>query len=48
MAERTDPVDFWKGFVVGTFFGLVAAAYARGDFSRLLSFAGNEVKALES
>ena len=37
MAEHAETVEFWKGAVVGTLFGLVAAAYARGDFSRLFS-----------
>lgn len=39
MAEHTEHVDFWKGFAAGSLVGLVAAAYARGDFKRLLSFA---------
>ena len=34
MAERTDPIDFCKGFVFGSLVGLVAAAYARGEFRR--------------
>jgi len=37
MAEHAETVEFWKGAVVGTLFGLVAAAYARGDFRRLFS-----------
>jgi hypothetical protein len=37
MAEHTGQVDFWKGFAAGSLFGLIAAAYARGDFKRLLS-----------
>lgn len=37
MAEHVETVEFWKGAVVGTLFGLVAAAYARGDFRRLFS-----------
>ena len=39
MAEHAETVEFWKGAVIGTLFGLVAAAYARGDFSRLFSLA---------
>ena len=39
MAEHVETVEFWKGAVIGTLFGLVAAAYARGDFSRLFSMA---------
>ena len=38
MAERAETIEFWKGVVVGTLAGLVAAAYARGDFRRLFSF----------
>ncbi len=38
MAEHAETVEFWKGVIVGTLAGLVAAAYAKGDFSRLLSF----------
>ncbi|MBV8113616.1 MAG: hypothetical protein JO300_02665 [Silvibacterium sp.] len=34
MAENTDPVAFCKGFVWGGLVGLVAAAYARGEFRR--------------
>jgi hypothetical protein len=41
MAEHAETVEFWKGVVVGTFFGLLAAAYARGDFRRLLSISGS-------
>ena len=41
MAERAETIEFWKGVVVGTLAGLVAAAYARGDFSRMLSFASS-------
>jgi len=41
MAERTETIEFWKGVVVGTLAGLVAAAYARGDFSRFFSFASS-------
>ena len=37
MAEHAETAEFWKGAVVGTLFGLVAAAYARGDFRRLFS-----------
>lgn len=37
MAENAETVEFWKGAVIGTLFGLVAAAYARGDFRRLFS-----------
>jgi hypothetical protein len=39
MAEHVETIEFWKGVAVGTLVGLVAAAYARGDFSRFLSFA---------
>ncbi len=39
MAEHAETVEFWKGAVIGTLFGLVAAAYARGDFRRLFSLA---------
>lgn len=39
MAEHTDPVDFCKGFVFGSLVGLVAAAYARGEFRRSQNFA---------
>jgi hypothetical protein len=39
VTENAEHVDFWRGVVVGTLFGLVAAAYARGDFKRLLSLA---------
>jgi hypothetical protein len=39
MAETAETVEFWKGAVIGTLFGLVAAAYARGDFRRLFSIA---------
>jgi len=38
MAEHAETVEFWKGVIVGTLAGLVAAAYAKGDFRRLLSF----------
>jgi hypothetical protein len=38
MAERTDPIDFCKGFVFGSLVGLVAAAYARGEFRRSPGF----------
>ena len=31
MAEHTDPVVFWKGFVMGSLIGMIAAAYARAD-----------------
>jgi hypothetical protein len=34
MAEQTDPVVFCKGFIMGSLVGLVAAAYARGEFRR--------------
>ncbi|HTY82650.1 MAG TPA: hypothetical protein VMB19_00450 [Silvibacterium sp.] len=44
MAEETNPVDFWKGFAMGSLVGLIAAAYARGDFKRLLSFAPCEAE----
>ncbi len=44
MAEETNPVDFWKGFAMGSLVGLIAAAYARGDFKRLLSFAPCETE----
>lgn len=37
MAEHAETVEFWKGVVVGTLFGLVAAAYARGDLRRLFT-----------
>jgi hypothetical protein len=47
MAEHTDHVDFWRGFVVGSLVGLVAAAYARGDFRRMLSFASGLEPELE-
>jgi len=40
MAERAESVEFWKGVVVGTLAGLVAAAYARGDLRRFLTFSG--------
>ena len=40
MAERAESVEFWKGVVVGTLAGLVAAAYARGDLRRFLGFSG--------
>ena len=39
MAEHGETVEFWKGVVVGTLFGLVAAAYARGDLRRLFTVA---------
>jgi len=39
MAEHAETVEFWKGAVIGTLFGLVAAAYARGDFRRLFTMA---------
>jgi hypothetical protein len=39
MAEHAETVEFWKGVVIGTLFGLVAAAYARGDFRRLFTMA---------
>jgi hypothetical protein len=39
MAETAETVEFWKGAVIGTLVGLVAAAYARGDFRRLFSIA---------
>jgi hypothetical protein len=39
MAENTDPVAFCKGFVMGGLVGLVAAAYARGEFRRSQPFA---------
>jgi len=39
MAEHAETVEFWKGVVVGTLFGLVAAAYARGDLRRLFTVA---------
>jgi hypothetical protein len=39
MAENANNVDLWKGFMMGTLFGLVAAAYARGDFRRLFTLA---------
>ena len=48
MAEETDPVDFWKGFAMGSLVGLIAAAYARGDFKRLLSFAPCEAEIPEA
>ena len=37
MTDHAETVEFWKGAVIGTLFGLVAAAYARGDFRRLLT-----------
>ena len=37
MAEHAETVEFWKGIVIGTLFGLVAAAYARGDLRRLFT-----------
>jgi len=42
MAEKAETVEFWKGVVIGTLVGLTAAAYARGEFRRLLSFASAE------
>ncbi len=39
MSEHAETVEFWKGAVIGTLFGLAAAAYARGDFRRLFSLA---------
>src|SRR5579862_4298649 len=39
MAESAETVEFWKGIVIGTHVDLAAAAYARGDFRRLFSFA---------
>lgn len=35
MADR---VEFWKGLFSGTLAGMLIAAYARGDFKRLLTF----------
>jgi hypothetical protein len=48
MPEQTGHVDFWRGFVVGGLVGLVAAAYARGDFRRMLSFASDSEPELPS
>lgn len=42
MAEKAESVEFWKGVVIGTLVGLTAAAYARGEFRRLFSFASTE------
>ena len=39
MPEQTDPVDFCKGFVIGSLVGLVVAAYTRGEFRRSRNFA---------
>jgi hypothetical protein len=41
MAEHAETVEFWKGIVIGTLFGLVAAAHARGDLRRLFTVAAN-------
>lgn len=42
MAEQTDPIAFCKGFIMGSLVGLVAAAYARGEFRRSQAFALDE------
>jgi hypothetical protein len=46
MTGDGEHVDFWKGVVVGTLVGLVAAAYAKGEFNRLLSFNSSSEESL--
>ena len=48
MAEHAETVEFWKGIVIGTMFGLVAAAYARGDLRRLFTVAVNSNSPIDS
>ena len=48
MADRAEIIEFWKGVAIGTLFGLVAAAYARGDLRRLFTIAVNSNSPIDS